>query len=167
MAVLNILTYGHPLLKKKLLHVEVFNQALDKIARDMIETMMIYDGIGLAANQVGIDLQMLVIHEKLIDEKKDFLVVINPEIHVFEGSFKREEGCLSVPNVWSDVIRPQIIEVSYQNLQGKKFRIQANDLLARVFLHEKDHLDGILFVERLPKIKQTLLIPRLRKINSV
>ncbi|MBP7461305.1 MAG: peptide deformylase [Candidatus Delongbacteria bacterium] len=166
MAVLNILTYGHPLLKKKLQPVEVFNPALEKAAQDMIETMMMYDGIGLAANQVGIDLQMLVIHEKLIDETKDFLIVINPELHTAEGSSRREEGCLSVPNIWSEVVRPQKIELSYQNLKGERIRIEAEDLLARVIQHEKDHLDGVLFVERLPKIKQTLLIPRLKRIHS-
>ena len=162
---MEILTIGHPLLSQKMKPVTDYGTALEKIAHDMMETMVFYEGIGLAANQVGYDQQILVIHEKLISEDKNFLVITNPVVELREGSLRREEGCLSVPGIYAEVTRPAQIQIRYQDISGKEQILEAESLLARVILHENDHLNGVLFVERLPKIKQKLLQPRLKKLS--
>jgi len=163
MSILDIKIIGNSILQKTLNPVTSFDENLKSIVDNMKESMVYNEGIGLAANQVGFDLRLFLIYEKLIDDSKDFLVMINPVIQASDGRSTFEEGCLSVPNVWADVVRPERIEVDYFDVNGKERKIQADGLLARVIQHENDHLNGVLFIERLPKLKQKMLYPKLRK----
>ena len=167
MAILDISVVGDDILRKKSEIVTDFDEKLNKFVDNMIDTMIAYDGIGLAANQVGVDKRIFVIYYKLIDKTKDFLVLINPELTAFEGKYEYEEGCLSVPGIFENVIRPEKVEVKFQDIDGNEHKIEADGLLARVIQHENDHLDGILFIDRIPKTRLKLLQPQLKKIQNI
>lgn len=159
MAVLDVLQMGHPTLKQVAKPVTQFDATLEKLADDMFDTMVLEDGIGLAAPQVGESIRLIVIDlpladEELFDEAEAF---VNPEIIEKEGSFCIEEGCLSVPELREEVDRFRKIKVRYQDLEGETHEMIAEDILAVVFQHEIDHLDGILFVDRLPPMKRQLI----------
>lgn len=169
MAVLNVLTIGHPTLKKVAEKVTVFDDSLKSFAKDMIDTMFEEDGIGLAAPQVNKSIRMIVIDLPLADEDKYDAprVFINPEIVESSGSYCIEEGCLSVPEIREEVDRFQSIKVKYQDLDANEEFIEADDILSVVFQHEIDHLDGILFVDKLAPIKRKLLEQRLAELKSL
>jgi peptide deformylase len=119
------------------------------LARDMLRSMYTAKGIGLAAPQVGVHRQLLVIDLDLEEAATPPMVLINPEITAAGASFNTyEEGCLSIPGVYLDVVRPSVVEVSYRDETGRPRRIKADGLLARCIQHEMDHLNGVLFVDR-------------------
>ena len=124
--------------------------------------MYVDKGIGLAAPQVGISKKIIVIDRSFGEKVDDIMVLINPEIVDREGSCSIEEGCLSVPGIYEDVVRPENIRVSYQDIDGNEYEMDAESMLARVIQHESDHLDGILFVDRLSTVKRTLHAKTLR-----
>lgn len=125
------------------------DDSIRKLAREMLQTMYSSNGIGLAAPQVGINKQLIVIDCHPDEPTKPPLVLINPQIIGYGKTLcKGEEGCLSIPGVYLDVIRPETIEVSFKDENGRPRKIQANDLLARVIQHEMDHLNGVMFVDR-------------------
>jgi peptide deformylase len=137
----------------------------------MFETMYIANGIGLAANQVGVSKSLIVIDVNSGNKEKKYdippIALINPTILEFsEELFEYEEGCLSVPQFYEYVIRPKLIQVHYYDLNGNEQSIDADEMLARVIQHEFDHLNGILFFERLTAIKRTLAKSKLRKIQK-
>ena len=132
----------------------------------MIDTMEANEGIGLAGPQVNILKRIFVIDLSLIDETLEPQAYINPEIRAADGLGTMEEGCLSIPDVRADVDRPFALQVAYQTLSGERVEEAMDDLLARVFQHELDHLDGVLFIDKLPQIQRKLLEPQLRKIRS-
>ncbi len=167
MAVLPIIKIGHPGLRKTAEPVTEFNSDLARVAKDMIETMRVNDGIGLAAPQVNILRRFFVIDKELIDENWDAEAYINPEILSSEGAEKIEEGCLSIPQIRADVIRPTHIHVRYQTLDGKTVEADMDGMLARVFQHEFDHLNGILFVDKISQIQKKLLESRLEELEGV
>jgi peptide deformylase len=162
--VLPILKYGALELKTVCKPVTEFDGELEKIARNMIETMYSAPGIGLAANQIGVNIQMATIDLSVGEDPSQLIVICNPEIMSFEGEQKSEEGCLSIPEFTDTVVRPRNMVVSGQNLQGKEMRYQATDLLARCFSHEIDHLNGILFIDRLSSLKKTLIRNKIKKL---
>lgn len=165
MAIHKIITYGHPTLRKKAEPVRVFDDQLKKLAEDMIETMVVADGIGLAAPQINQSIRMIVIGLDLIDENLQARAFVNPEVLEFsEEKEWMEEGCLSIPGIREEVLRPTRIKVKFQDLDGKEEIWEADGLLARVFLHEIDHLDGILFVDRISPVKRKLLQPKLENL---
>jgi peptide deformylase len=169
MAVLNVLKMGHPTLKKVSKNVSSFDKKLKKLSKDMIDTMYLEEGIGLAAPQVGHSIRMIVIDVSLAlgdEDNSEVSVFINPVITEREGEFLYEEGCLSVPEIREEVSRSKKIKVNYQDIDGKLHSMLAEDLLAVVFQHEIDHLDGILFVEKLSPIKQKLLEARIKNIKE-
>ena len=143
----------HPSLRQQASKVRTFGPALQRLADDMLETMRDEPGIGLAANQIGVSQRVIVVElTKDEDDPQSGLtyVVVNPKIaRAGREQEEMEEGCLSVPGVVGDVWREVEITVKGQDLQGKKIRIKARDMLARVFQHEMDHLDGILFIDRI------------------
>lgn len=153
---LTLIKYPHPILKKKLSKVENFNSEIKSIIREMFEAMYYYNGIGLAANQVGLDLQIVVIDISYNQKDKiSPLVLINPEIlHYSKKKVIAEEGCLSFPGYYDLVKRPESVEVEYYDINGKKNRIIANNLLSRVIQHEVDHINGINFIQRMQPHKQ-------------
>lgn len=146
MALRNVVKYGDPILKKKSRKVEVFDEKIATLIDDMFETMYNSDGVGLAAVQVGI-LKRIVV----IDCGDGPMELVNPEITLAEGEQHAQEGCLSLPGRYETTIRPQHVQVKGQDRNGKWHVYTGDDLKARAFCHEIDHLDGILFIDRLEK----------------
>ncbi len=152
MAVLQILPYPNPFLRKKAEAVERFDEALQQQVADMIETMLDRDGIGLAATQVGLDLRLLILDPYAFegDEARGEppVVIINPEV-VWESeeSITAEEGCLSFPGVFIHVERPAKVTIRAQDASGESFEISGEGLGARAILHEMDHLEGVVMID--------------------
>ena len=144
MAVLEVMKTGHPVLKQIAEPVEFVNKKIRQLLDDMAETMYKTDGVGLAAPQVNVSKRIIV-----LDDGNGLIEVINPKIVKKEGSQIGLEGCLSVPELFGDVERYDKIEVHGINRNNKKIKIKAEGFLARIFQHEIDHLNGILFVEKL------------------
>ncbi|HEY8875440.1 MAG TPA: peptide deformylase [Desulfosporosinus sp.] len=142
MAVYKIVEIGAEVLREKAKEVKVINSSIIKLLDNMIDTLDVADGVGLAAPQIGVSKRVVIV--KLSDEVVE---LINPVILEKEGENSAEEGCLSIPNVTGDVIRPAKIRVQGLNRQGELLDIQADKLLARALQHEIDHLEGILFVD--------------------
>jgi peptide deformylase len=166
MAVLPIIKIGHPTLRKIAERVDKFDQELKDFVDDLVETMRINEGIGLAATQLNVVKQVFVIDKGLIDEEWELQAYINPQILESEGMDSLEEGCLSIPGIRSEVERPPLIKVKYQNLDGKVIEEQLEGLLAKVFQHEFDHLNGVLFVDRIPQLTRKLLDPQIKEIEG-
>ena len=145
MTILPIRTYDDPILRRKASRVKRVDASLEKLVADMVETMHDAPGIGLAAPQVGVPLRLIVI--QLPDEP--LIVMVNPEIVKASEEYEVEEGCLSVPGYVGMVKRFQQVVVKGRDLTGKEIRIKAEDLLAEAFQHEIDHINGILYVDRL------------------
>lgn len=147
MAIRNIRQEGDEILKKKSREVEVIDEKTKELINDMVETMHKYDGVGLAAVQVGILKRIIVID--IYDEKTPIVKLINPVILKQKGEREVEEGCLSFPNKFAKVKRPVEVEVEGLNENGEKVKIKAVELLAQALCHEIDHLNGITFVDRM------------------
>ncbi|HHY43034.1 MAG TPA: peptide deformylase [Thermoanaerobacterales bacterium] len=146
MALRKIRKYGDEVLRKKSKKVEVFDKRLHTLIEDMLETMAEAEGVGLAAPQIGILKRVVV-----IDVGEGPIELINPEIIESEGEITQPEACLSIPGVLGEVPRPKRVKVRAQDRWGNFFEIEGEDLLARAFCHEIDHLDGILFVDKVTK----------------
>ncbi len=146
MAIRNIRLEGDEILKKRSREVEVIDEKIQILIEDMIETLHQYNGVGLAAVQVGILKRVIVID--LYDDKGP-IVMINPTIIKTKGEQKVDEGCLSFPNQFAKVIRPEEVVVEYLTKEGKKTKQKAKELLAQAICHEVDHLNGIVFMEKI------------------
>ncbi|MCX7857160.1 MAG: peptide deformylase [Deltaproteobacteria bacterium] len=153
MAILEIRKYPDPILRRKALPIKEISQELIDLSKNMIDTMRNASGIGLAANQVGYNLRLIV-----VDGLKTSgpLVVINPEIVSSEEEEIKEEGCLSIPGYFEFLKRSKRVIVKGIDLQEKELTIECEGIIARAFQHEIDHLDGILFIDRLSPIKRSL-----------
>lgn len=163
MARREIITVGHPTLAAKAAPVAIFDDELRGLAKDMVETLHAAPGIGLAAPQVDAGLRLIVVDLSVGENPDELIVLANPEILIAEGRVVDEEGCLSVPEVREKVSRPEHIVVRGYDVEGRDVTYDARDLLARVFCHEIDHLDGTLFIDRLSPLKRSLVKKRLRK----
>ncbi len=162
MAILPILTAPHPFLKKKAPPVMIFDAALAQTLRDMLDTMYDAKGIGLAAVQVGIAQRMLVMD--VGEEDGGAHIIINPVITwLSEEMSSYNEGCLSVPTHYSDVVRPAEVKITYQDPTGAPHTLHARGLLSTCLQHEMDHLDGILFLDHLSSLKRTMILRKLVK----
>jgi peptide deformylase len=167
MAVLRVLKYGDKLLRKKTKPV-VYEEIKDKlplILKDMYDTMRFAKGIGLAANQVGFDMQLAIISYAYDTKKYDF-VIINPKIVSANGELYEEEGCLSFPGFFIKIKRYENVVVRAINEKGLPIEIKASGLLAKAFQHEIDHLNGILFIDHLPlslKLKKLPILTKLKR----
>lgn len=159
-----ILKFGAPELQRECEPVETFDGKLRDLARDLLETMYAAPGIGLAAPQVGINLRLLVVDISAGEEKGNQIVLVNPEILETEGTQKGEEGCLSIPGFTAMVDRPQRIRIAGQDTRGHRFEVEAQDLLARALCHEVDHLDGVLYLDRISFFKRDLIKRKIRKL---
>ncbi|MDZ4804475.1 MAG: peptide deformylase [Candidatus Eisenbacteria bacterium] len=156
--------YGDPVLRRKASDVDTFDASLAKRAETMFEIMYEHDGIGLAGNQVGLLSRLIVLDVSLDDDHRVRMALCNPRILARKGEDVAEEGCLSIPDVRSDVSRADILTVEAEGLDGKTIRFEAEGLLARAIQHEIDHLDGVLFIDRLSATRRKLLEGRLREI---
>ena len=164
MAKKQILVIPDPLLRKVSEPVNSVNKEVKNLMDDMLETMYAAPGIGLAAVQIGVLKRIIVIDLSKDGEKKNPLFIVNPEI-TFKSNelISYEEGCLSIPNQFAEVKRPSSCKVNFLDYNGKKKEINANGLLATCIQHEVDHLDGILFIDHLSKLKKDLIIKKTKK----
>lgn len=178
---LPIYLYGSEVLRKKARPVRELDDTVIKLMYDMVETMHKANGIGLAATQVGELRRILVVDVSAIERsgKEDeegeseppeteakILVIINPEVVKEEGSCSMEEGCLSIPELRAEVTRPEKITVKFRDANFDEVELAAEGMLGRVILHEIDHLDGVLFTDRIGKTRRAMLKSELRKIEK-
>ena len=161
MSIKKILTLPDPILRKESVLVEKVNDEIRKLLDDMLETMYAAPGIGLAAVQIGVLKRVIVIDLSKADEKKTPLFIINPEI-TFRSKdlISYEEGCLSIPNQFAEVKRPSSCKVNYLDYEGRNNEINADGLLATCIQHEIDHLNGVLFIDHLSKLKKDLILKK-------
>lgn len=144
MSVLKVVTIGDPILREKAITVKNFNANLSRLIDNMAETMVEYDGVGLAAPQIGIPKRVVV-----IDIGEGLIELVNPELVESKGEQFGQEGCLSVPGEYADIRRAKYAKVKAQDRSGKEVFAEGEDLMARALLHELDHLNGILFVDKI------------------
>jgi peptide deformylase len=166
MAILEIRKYPDPVLLKKTGRIEKIDDTLQRLIEDMVETMHAAPGVGLAANQVGVPLQIAVIDLSTREEKSKrhpLLVIINPEILSMQGSIVEEEGCLSLPDYAENVKRAARVKVRAQDRTGKLFELEAEGLLAKALQHEIDHLNGLLYIDRLSPLKKRIFLRKFKK----
>ena len=166
MAILDILKYPDPFLKTKGRPVSKFNEDIRKLISDMIETMYFARGIGLAATQVGVDKRVTVLdvpNGENYQRGKNLITLINPEVVYHEGDIKYEEGCLSIPGFTSEIKRFANLTLKAFDKDGKDFEMKAGGLHAIAIQHEIDHLNGLLFIDRLSKLKRDIIKRKIKK----
>jgi peptide deformylase len=163
MAVLEILRYPHPLLKKRCKKIETVDEEIRELVHQMTETMYDANGIGLAANQVGVPLRVIVVDVSPIDPQQEFLALINPEIISEEGEIDHEEGCLSVPDCFEKVKRKEKISVRGLSPEGKDVSVSGEGILGFAIQHEIDHLNGILILDRVSGLKREIYRRKIKK----
>jgi peptide deformylase len=157
MAVLPICTYPDAVLRQKAQPVVSIDAALQRLIDDMIETMYAAPGIGLAATQVGVPLQVFVVDVTSGKDPKALMTFLNPEIIRVEGRLREDEGCLSVPGVYGTTPRAEKVVLRGTNRAGERVEVQGEGLLARAFQHETDHLQGLLFFDRMGPVGRDLI----------
>jgi peptide deformylase len=163
MAVLEILKYPHPLLKRPSEKVDRINEETRKLIQDMIETMYHSNGIGLAACQIGIPRRVIVLDVSPIDPQQNLFAMINPEVISEEGEIDHEEGCLSVPDCFEKVKRRERIRVKGISMDGKEMEVSGEGILAFALQHEIDHLNGVLILDRVSRLKRDIYRSKLKK----
>jgi peptide deformylase len=163
--ILKIVKYPEPVLSQPGEPVTEFDTELKKLADDMFETMYASQGIGLAAPQVAVAKRVTVIDLSGGKDPAQKLVLVNPEIIFREGKQYEEEGCLSFPEIREKVQRASKVKVRAQDLKGKWFEMDGEELLSRAFQHEIDHLDGMLFIFRMSSLKRDLVLRKIRKMQ--
>jgi peptide deformylase len=168
MTVRPIITAPDPRLKAVSAPVKKVDGEIRKLAEDLADSMYAADGIGLAAIQVGVPKRVIVMDLDQKDGKKDWRVFINPKIlWASEEKAVYEEGCLSVPEIYDDVERPARIRCEYFDLDGKRVEIEADGMLATCLQHEMDHLEGVLFIDHLSRLKRAMLLKKLTKAKKL
>ena len=163
MAIRRIVTYGTPILRQRTHEVANLNGDLQQLIDDMAATMYAAPGVGLAANQVGSPHRLFVANPSEDRDPAKLLVVINPEVVESDGEIVSEEGCLSVPDFREEVRRARRVLLRGLDREGRPIEVEGHDLLARIFQHEMDHLNGLFFVDRLSPAKRDILVRKLKK----
>ena len=163
---MTILKYGAPSLRETSRTVEKFNDELEKLTADMFETMYAAPGVGLAAPQVGVNIRLITIDISGGKEPDKKMILCNPRVISSEGVQEGDEGCLSVPDFYESLTRPMKVAVEAQDIKGKHFRIDGEGLLARAICHEIDHLDGVMFVDRLSPLKRAIVRGKIKKLTK-
>ena len=161
-----IVKYGDPILEKPGAPIKKFDAEMEQLVEDMFASMYAAQGVGLAAPQIGLSLRLTVIDVTGGKNPEAKIVLANPEIIHAEGEVREEEGCLSVPGFRGYVMRPQFVTVKAQNAKGESFEIRGENLLARAFCHEVDHLNGILFLQHLSMLKRDLIKRKIKKLRK-
>lgn len=179
--ILDVVKYGTPILRKKGDRIEEVTPTIKKLIADMFETMYAHKGVGLAAQQVGLALQLTVIDVRGVTDRPSSLelngqpadvhefmplVLINPEIKAVGKPVAGPEGCLSFPEIFAEITRPDIVDVKAMNQDGEQFEFRCGGLLARAVQHETDHLHGILFIDRMTKEAKEQLRPELEAMQT-
>ena len=161
-----IVKYGDPILEKPTAAVKKFDAELEELAEDMFASMYAAQGVGLAAPQIGKSMRLTVVDVTGGKNPEAKIVLANPEIIHAEGEVREEEGCLSIPGFRGYVMRPQFVTIHAQNAKGESFEIRGENLLARAFCHEIDHLNGILFLQHLSMLKRDLIKRKIKKLKK-
>ncbi len=179
--ILPVLQYGHPVLRQKGARIEAITPAITQLIADMLETMYAAAGIGLAAQQVGQALQLTVLDVRDVKDRPSTLelggqpadvseamplVLINPEVKPAGEPVSGPEGCLSFPEIYQDITRAESVEVTALNAKGARIQFKAGGLLARAIQHEADHLNGILFIDRMSSPAKQALKPQLEALQA-
>ena len=160
---MQILTLGNESLRQKALPVKEIGPEYLKIAEELINALHEGEGIGLAGPQVGLLERIFAVHV----EDDVPRIFINPSIiETSRETVKYEEGCLSIPGIYTDVIRPNAVKIQAWNEKGRPFTLEANGIMARVILHEYDHLDGVLFIDRIPEQKRDRILAKIEKAKE-
>ena len=165
MSLLPIRKYGDPVLRKKTKTVDPKDPELPTLIENMFETMEAADGVGLAANQVGVSKRFCVIDPSGGEDREQRLVLLNPKVISKTGEVYEEEGCLSVPGIRAKVSRAESCKIEAWDMDGKKIVLESDGLLGKAFQHELDHLDGKLFIDYLGMTQKALLSSKLKKIK--
>ncbi len=160
-----ILRYGDRDLTTRAAPVAAFDEELHRLIDDMIETMYAAPGVGLAATQVGVPLRVFVVDTSVGRTNGELITLVNPELVKRDGMQLEEEGCLSVPGFNATVLRPSRVVLRGFDRTGAERMVEGKDLLARAFQHEMDHLDGLLFVDRLRGIRRDVIVRRIQKLQ--
>jgi len=166
MSIRPILRYGESLLHTPAAEVTEFDDTLQRLIDDMIETMYAAPGVGLAATQVGVPLRVFVIDLSVGKTTGQLIAMVNPTFVEREGAQLEEEGCLSAPGFNATVMRPKRVVVKGFNRDGAEQTMEGTELLARAFQHEMDHLDGVVFIDRLRGIKRDLIVRKIQKLKK-
>jgi peptide deformylase len=161
-----VVKYGDPVLEKPAAVIKKFDAELEELAEDMFASMYAAQGVGLAAPQIGKSIRLTVVDVSAGKNPEAKIVLVNPEIIHAEGEVREEEGCLSIPGFRAYVVRPQFVTIRAQNLKGEPFEIRGENLLARAFCHEIDHLNGILFLQHLSMLKRDLIKRKIKKLRK-
>ena len=161
-----ILRYGESQLHVTAAQVTRFDDDLQRLIDDMIETMYAAPGVGLAATQVGVPLRVFVIDLSVGKTNGQLIVMVNPAFVEREGAQLEDEGCLSAPGFNATVVRPKRVVVKGLNRDGLEQTIEGSELLARAFQHEMDHLDGVVFIDRLRGVKRDLIVRKIQKLKK-
>jgi peptide deformylase len=166
MSVQTIRVYPDSVLRKKSLSVDEISDRVRRLADDLIHTLTWANGVGLAAPQIGELLRVVAIDFSVVDGSKKPLCMINPEIVEEEGLEVAEEGCLSIPGIYENLERPSTVLVKGIDVKGRCIELELHDILARAISHEIDHLDGILFIDRISPLRRTLLRSKLKNLKE-
>jgi peptide deformylase len=161
-----IVKYPDPVLAKMCEPVTVFDAALRTLVEEMFESMYAAQRIGLAAPQIALPRRLTVIDVSYKKNAKEKLVLINPEVLETTGKQVEEEGCLSLPEIREKVSRAAWVKVKAQNERGEWFEVEGEELLARAILHEVDHLNGVLFIDRISRLKRELVLRKIKKMQK-
>jgi peptide deformylase len=159
-----IVKFGDPVLEKRAEPVTLFDDELKKLVDDMFESMYAAHGVGLAAPQIGISKRLAVIDVTFKEDPDAKLVLANPEILHTEGKHTQNEGCLSIPDFRESLARPKKVTIRAQDVNGKFYEKTGEELLARAFLHETDHLNGKLYISHLSALKRDMIKRKIRKL---
>ena len=161
-----VVLFGHPVLRQNANQVDELNDEVRRLIADLKASMLEYDGLGLAANQVAVPLSVFAVDPRGADQDGKPYCVVNPRVVATEGCQEREEGCLSIPGVYDVVTRPELVRLAGIDEEGRPVEIQATGLLARAFMHETDHLSGKLFIDHLSPTRRSMLATRLDDIKA-
>ncbi len=161
-----VVKYPDPVLAKRGEDVTVFDRELATLVEEMFESMYAAQGIGLAAPQISISKRITVIDVSFGKNAAEKYALVNPVVIEAEGKQVEEEGCLSLPDIREKVQRAARVKVKAQNVKGEWFELEGTELLARALLHEIDHLDGVLFIDRVSRLKRELLLRKIRKMQK-
>ncbi len=160
-----IVKYGQPVLHEPARPVESIDDGVHALIDDMVETMYVAPGIGLAAPQIGVPVRLFIVDLSVGRSANGLIVMINPQVVEREGMQTEEEGCLSVPGFNATVVRPTKVVVRGLDREGRAQTLSGEGLLARAFLHEMDHLDGTVFLDRLRGIKRDMIVRKIQKLR--
>ena len=161
-----IVIYGDPVLREKAEPVDEINQEIKELVSDMADTLKKAKGLGLAASQVGVAKRLFIIDLSAVDINESLRMFVNPEIVETSGEIEMEEGCLSFPELYLKLTRPERVTVRAMDLDGNQFEMTAEGMVARAVLHEYDHTQGKLFIDHLSPLARTMIRGRLRKLAA-